>query len=290
MSIAHLRPYLHRLLHILHTHKIQLMAIQGILKDSRLFLRNHHFIALWPNLGYKHRMSQGKSKPLSLTYRIMNDSFMFSQHSAVFCYEITCTGHSLRHLTLQKGCIISIRHKTDILAVRLTCHRQLILFCQCPDFFLGIFSDRHQRSCQLLLGQVVKGVGLILLGCDGIAYCISSVWKPVYSCIMPCSNIVCTDLHTAGKQRFPLNITVTGITGIRRPACQIFLHKVIHYLILKLSFKIHHIMGNIQCLGHTSCILHGRKTAAASVFFQNLLLPLLPDLHGDSDHIISLFF
>src|SRR5699024_5110235 len=58
----------------------------------------------------------------------------------------------------------------------------------------------------------------------------------------------------------------------------------------ELFFKVHYIVGDIQVSRHSPCIVHGAQAAAAPVFFLLQRILILPDLHGDADHIISLFF
>jgi hypothetical protein len=103
-------------------------------------------------------------------------------------------------------------------------------------------------------------------------------------------NIIRADGQAPPEHRFPFHITVAGNTGIRRPARKIFLHKIIHDSALEFFLEIHYIMRNIQLAGHSSGILHCTETTAPSVLLLYFPLLILPDLHGDADHIISLFF
>ena len=67
---------------------------------------------------------------------------------------------------------------------------------------------------QLLLGQIVKSIGLILCCCGRILNGIPAIGQVFNLCIMTGCNIVCSDIKTALQQRFPFYIAVTGNTGI----------------------------------------------------------------------------
>ena len=93
-------------------------------------------------------------------------------------------------------------------------HRKSRFLCQDADFILGIFPHRHQGMCQLLLGQIVQRIGLIL-GCgNGITDGKTAIRQPVNPRIMSRGNVIRPDLQASLQQGFPLHITVAGNTGI----------------------------------------------------------------------------
>ena len=59
----------------------------------------------------------------------------------------------------------------------------------------------------------------------------------------------------------------------------------------EIVLEIHHIIRDPQISRSDSpCVLHGGKTAAAAVLLLTTsALFILPDLHGDSDHLVPLF-
>jgi hypothetical protein len=103
-------------------------------------------------------------------------------------------------------------------------------------------------------------------------------------------NIVRTDGKTSLQQGLPFYIAVAGDTRIRCAAVQILVHKIVHDICLEFFFEIHNIIWNIKDLCHSSGIVNGRKAAASPVFFLDQLRLVLPNLHGYSDHIVTLFF
>ena len=142
---------------------------------------------------------------------------------------------------------------------------------------------------KLKLCQIIKSVGLILAGCHRIANCKPSVLKLTDPCIMSGGNIVCTDLHAPFQQCFPFHIAVTGNAGVGGSPGKIFLHKIIHHILFKFLFKIHHVIRDVQDLRYPPCVFNRRKSAAASVFLRCRFILVLPDLHGDTDDFIALF-
>ena len=54
--------------------------------------------------------------------------------------------------------------------------------------------------------------------------------------------------------------------------------------------EIHHVIRNIQKLCYATSIIYCRKTAAATLFFLGKDVFFLPNLHGNTDDIIALFF
>ena len=54
-------------------------------------------------------------------------------------------------------------------------------------------------------------------------------------------------------------------------------------------FEVHDVVGNLQHVRHSSGIVHCAQAAAAAVLLLCGIVLILPDLHGDSNDIISLF-
>ena len=104
------------------------------------------------------------------------------------------------------------------------------------------------------------------------------------------SDIVRPDLQTPVQHGLPLHIAVAGNAGVWRPARQILRHKVIHDMFPKFPPEIHHIMGNVQHFRHPSGILHSTEAAASALLCRRLPRFLLPDLHGDPHHVVTLSF
>ena len=170
------------------------------------------------------------------------------------------------------------------------CHRKSRFLRNFTHSCLLIFTDRHQCVPQLLLRQIIQRIGLILRCSNRTADRISSVRKLINSCIMTGCDIICTDLQTALQKRFPFDISVAGNTRIRCTPLKIFLRKIINDILLKFLSEIHNIIRNADPLCHSSGIVNRGKPAASVCSCCFLRILRLPDLHGHTDHIISLLF
>ena len=169
-------------------------------------------------------------------------------------------------------------------------YRKACFLRHLTDLILRIGSHRHQGVGQLALGQIVKGIGLIF-GCGhGITDRKPSVWQLRNPGIMSGRNVFRSQAQAFGKKRFPFHIPVAGDTRVRRSSLTIFFDKIIDNIFLKFFFEIHYIIRDIQPLRHSSCVIHRTEPAAASVFFLDLFRFILPNLHGNADNVISLFF
>ena len=68
-------------------------------------------------------------------------------------------------------------------------------FCYLSYLVFVVFSDRHKRSAELFLTEIKQYICLVFLFCCRHFYCISSVVKLDYSCIMSRCNIICSYFH-----------------------------------------------------------------------------------------------
>ncbi len=133
-----------------------------------------------------------------------------------------------RRPPVDKGSIVIVRHKAYFLTVRLLCHGQPRLLRHPAYIRLLIFPHGHQRMGQLMLRQIVQGIGLILSGCHGPANGIPSVLQPCDSGIMPRGNKVRPHGKASGKQGLPFHIPVACDAGIGGAALKIFFRKIIY--------------------------------------------------------------
>ena len=235
----------------------------------------------------KHRMSHRKVQALSLSDGVMGDSLMFSEDHAVFVHKVSAS-RNIGRLALDKSGIIVIRHKADLHAVLLLCHGETTVLGDLSHLILRVITDGHQRLGKLELGQVVERVGLVLRRRHGIADRVTSVRQLADPGIVTGRNIISTDLQTALQKCLPFYIAVAGNTRIRCPSMQIFRDKIVDHILLEFFPEVHNIVGNSECPCDASCILHRTEPTASAVFLNRTGILLLPDLHGDPDHVVSL--
>ncbi len=215
---------------------------------------------------------------------------MLPQNFAGLRHKVPGLRHSFSGCLLNVSRIVMIRYEADLLTVRFVCHRQPGLFRDPAYLLLRILPRGHKRVRKLFLRQIIQCVSLILSGCRGIADGISAIRQTDDSCIMSRGNIVCADLTAPAKHGFPLHIPVTGDTWIGRSARQIFLHEIIHDAAPENIPEVHHIVRDIQHLRHPARIRRCTRPVAVPAALGYTLCLLLPHLHSDPGHIISLLF
>ena len=168
--------------------------------SQRFFIgTDDYLIGIGPDLKDKRWVPQSQTKTLALAHRIMDDSFVSAQHFSVRRHEVSCgkiLSRLLPHRILNKGSVIPVRNETDILTVRLIRHKKSDLLRYGTDLVLCVDSHRHQCVRQLLLGQIIQGVGLIFRRCGGAPDRIPPIREPVDSCIMSGGDIFRPDGHT----------------------------------------------------------------------------------------------
>ena len=219
----------------------------------------------------------------------MDDPFVSSEDFPVRCHKIAFR-NGLSGIFFDKGSVIAIRYETDILAVRLVCHRQISFFCQFADLWFLIITNRHECVGKLSLCQVIKSIGLVFCRCHRIADRITPIWQLFDPCIMTGCNIIRPNLKAPLQKCFPLDIAVAGDTWIRRLSIQIRIRKIIHDIFPKIVFKIHYIIRNSNLGRNSSGIIHCTQSTASAILFLDEFVFILPDLHRHTNHIITLLF
>ena len=212
---------------------------------------------------------------------------MFSEDHTIFIHKVSAFRNTFG-FPLDKSGIIIIRNKADLHAVLLLCHGETTVLGDLSHLILRVITDGHQRLGKLELGQVVERVGLVLRRRHGIADRVTSVRQLADPGIVTGRNIISTDLQTALQKCLPFYIAVAGNTRIRCPSMQIFRDKIVDHILLEFFPEVHNIVGNSKCPCDASCILHRTEPTAAAVFLNRTGILLLPDLHGDTDHVVSL--
>ena len=96
---------------------------------------------------------------------------------------------------------------------------------------------------KLVLGQVIKSVGLVLAVRIGKGKSVSVCFRMLcYFGIMSCCNVISTYGKCLAEHGLPLYVAVTGYTGIGSCSVQVFINKIINNLFLKFLFKIKYIV------------------------------------------------
>ena len=212
----------------------------------------------------------------------MNDPPVSSQHIPLPVHEISF-GNLPLLVPADKFRVVSVRNEADLLAVRFLCHGDPGFPGHFTDLILFVGTHRHQRMGQLLLGQTVKGVGLILGGSGRPAQGVPAVFQTVDSRVVTGGDGVRPQIPGRFQHGLPLHIPVADHAGIGRSSLQVFPGKIIHHMAPELPVKIQHMVFNAQGPGHPGGIFNHRGLPAA-------VSSRLPGLHSGADHLIPFLF
>ena len=139
--------------------EIKVFHIQFAMEQIFIISQNHAVLCR-TDFGNVNRLPGRNTKPLSLTYRVANNSFMMPKHISVFICKIACR-IVFSCKPADKSSIIPIWDKTDILAVRLICVIEILLVCDHAGLMFIHVSKWKHGVCQLLLSKRVKNITLV---------------------------------------------------------------------------------------------------------------------------------
>ena len=86
---------------------------------------------------------------------------MLAKHRAILCHKLSVRKF-FSTIPLNKGCIIPVGHKTDILTVRLVGIDKIHFIRNLTDLRFAVIAKWKQRVGKLLLCQVVEHIALVL--------------------------------------------------------------------------------------------------------------------------------
>ena len=90
-------------------------------------------IGLGIYLRYECACAEGYSEPLALTYGVTDNTLVLTETFSFSCYKITAWV-SFSGTFFNKGCIITVGYKADILAILSVCVYKTEIFCNFSDF------------------------------------------------------------------------------------------------------------------------------------------------------------
>mgnify|MGYP000812916848 CR=1 FL=1 len=91
----------------------------------------------------------------------MDDPFVSSEDFPVRCHKIAFR-NGLSGIFFDKGSVIAVRDKTDILTVRFVCIDEALFLSYLTNFRLGIGSQGEKCMGKLILSHGIKYIALIL--------------------------------------------------------------------------------------------------------------------------------
>src|SRR5215475_12561309 len=140
---------------------------------------------------------------------------------------------------------------------------------------------------QLVLGQIEEKVGLVFVRIVSPPNVIASPVILPHRRIMPGRYPTCPKLLRPLPQRHKFEMTVALHTGVRGRALTVGIHKVVDNVLRKLGLKVDHIERNTKGCCHASGIRDVIQRTAGFMPRGGRLWPV-PQLHGDTNHLIAL--
>ena len=168
-----------------------------------------------------------------------------------------------------KGSVIAVRDKADILAIRLLRIDKTMLHCNGAYLVLAQIPQREQHMRKLLLRELIEDIGLILpLIRRLFEKPAPGLPVPLHTGVMPGGHRV----KSAGKrliqQRAKFDRPVTIDAGIRRVPRAVFADKTVNHLFAETVEEWEHLVRKAEELCHAACILNIGGSAAGTVLFR----------------------
>ena len=180
---------------------------------------------------------------------------MAAQYPALPVHEVT--GRHL-HMTIlpQEAAVVPVRHKTDILTVRLVGVQQPRLTGALPDGGLVELPHRQQQVRQLVLRQLIQHIALILPPVPAPQQPVQPRLRIVaHTGIVARSQIVVAQHQRPLQQRSEFQAPVAVDAGIGGVTGAVFRHEVVHDVPCKPFRLIEYIELHPQPIGHAAGIV-----------------------------------
>ena len=233
---------------------VHLVGIDDAVKQ--VFLRAHRDGVGLHILGADiHRRTHGKAKALALADGIPHRAIVSAYLFAVLVQKIACRV-VLAGEVLHEAGVVAVRHKADILAVVLAGVDKMLLFRDLTHFGLVQPPQRQAHMGQLLLGQVIEHIALIL-----------TLVQPLFQqpaaggLVLLHPGVVARDhiVQPVGlgpaEQVVELHILVAVDAGIGRAAGLVDPDELVDDLLLKIGGEVQHLVGDVHRIGHLGGVL-----------------------------------
>ena len=180
---------------------------------------------------------------------------MSSEYVPLHIDNITATC-AVRAVFPQIRLVIIMRDKTDLLALRLMCHRQMVFLCHAACFTLAEIAQRKDDMRQFFLIQMVEHIGLILIMIHSPTQTINTFLIPIDACIVPRRDILCTDVFCRAEKPPELDVVIADNARIGRTPVEIRIEEIVNNGMLKGFGKIYDLMRYTEHIRHTPRILY----------------------------------
>ena len=193
---------------------------------------------------------------------ISDDASVMPQHLSLLIHKIAREGGS-SDCPLNEGGIISVGDKADILTIMLVGIDQAVGLGQLANLGFLKTTQREKRMSQLLLGQHVEKIALILAA---IQAALEQV--PASGCVLfhpgivAGGQVICSQDPDPVQQRTEFDGLVADRAGIGSTAILIFFNKITNDCAPKHLGNIKYVKGSAKTAGNQPCILRICQGAA----------------------------
>ena len=255
--------------------RIQVVDERSLPASLRLLCDDNHSlrgIDIEHVIGFRPRDTQ----TMTLANRIVMDALMPAQHFSIQVEDIPRRGKldvmaqaSLAEIRLDECGIVGVCDKADVLTFGLVGTREIPGTSELAHLSLRKLTQRKTQTLELLAGEVVENVALILIRIAGSQKL--AIDQPH---IMSCGQAVETSGQRPLKQLTKFEETIATDAGIGCDAGQIGTHKGLQHLPGKQLASVQFVVLDAQLL-------------ADSVGISHTLLSIIDELQADTGTLIT---
>ena len=232
--------------------------------EQLVVIPQHHGVVRLVLGQHIHMLAQRDAKALALPDGIAGKSPVPAQYMAFLVHKIARLQRD--PLREQEGHIVAVRDKADILTVGFIGVQQPGLPGAAADEGLVVIPHRQQQMGELILGQLIQHIALILAS-------VTAPQQPVQACflvichpgVVPCGDVVIAQRHRPVQQRTELQAAVAVDAGVGCTAGTVLRREMLHHVPAKSVGLVEHIKLHAQPVGHGPGVLGVVGTAAAAV-------------------------
>ena len=202
---------------------------------------------------YIKRLRSENAKASSLANGIVDNASMLTKNISLLVNKIPCSlgifGVELNHAS-----IVPVWHKANVLAVRLVCVDEAILFCDLPHLRLPQITKWKLRVCKLFLRHRIEDIALVF----GFVQSFFEEELPVLlldSRIVARNKIITAQNSRSHIELVKFHVTITVDTRIGCDPVLIAFDEFADDQIMKSIREIKHIIWDSKFIGDTPGIL-----------------------------------
>ena len=189
-------------------------------------------------------------------------------------------------MSLDEARVIIILDEADLVAVGLRRHVEAQRFGARSHLSLGQSAYREHRVRELLLRQREEEVSLVLIGVGAALEQPPPVTVALDPCVVPRRHAGGAEALGAVEERGELQVAVAVGARHRRAARGVLADEVRDDGVLELALEVQDVVRDADRLRHAARIVEVVERAAAAESLP--VAPLVVELHGQADHLVTL--